>query len=332
MEVPERRSSRSRSRCWRRRCATRTSTRARRSVEVHVGAPTARSCSRSATTARAPATRAGSRDGAAAGRGRGAPARRRRRVRPGAAGRWRVRLVVPLEDESTSEPGRGLRVLVVDDHDVVHWGFRLLLTEQPWVERCLTARDARGGAGRWRAATSRTSRSSTCSSARSRAPSCASDPARASPAHARAADLRRRPDLAAGGQGRGRVGLRLEGLGRGTTSRWPCGWSGKGMTVFAPRAEQPSTPLSEREREVLDLMASGATNREIAERLFLSPHTVKEHTSALYRKLGCATAPRPCSAPSAWASPPSRPARSSVTLSGSARGRCLSGATSSGRT
>ena len=37
---------------------------------------------------------------------------------------------------------RRLRVLVVDDHDVVHWGFRLLLTEQPWVERCLSARAA----------------------------------------------------------------------------------------------------------------------------------------------------------------------------------------------
>ena len=32
-------------------------------------------------------------------------------------------------------------------------------------------------------------------------------------------------------------------------------------------------------------MASGATNREIAGSLHLSPHTVKEHTSALYRKL-----------------------------------------------
>jgi two-component system response regulator DesR len=47
----------------------------------------------------------------------------------------------------------------------------------------------------------------------------------------------------------------------------------------------PATPLSEREREVLDLIASGATNREIAARLYLSPHTVKEYTSALYRKL-----------------------------------------------
>ena len=38
--------------------------------------------------------------------------------------------------------GRRIRVLVVDDHDVVQWGFRLLLTEQPWVERCLTATTA----------------------------------------------------------------------------------------------------------------------------------------------------------------------------------------------
>ena len=37
---------------------------------------------------------------------------------------------------------RRLRVLVVDDHEVVHWGFRLMLGEQPWVERCLSARNA----------------------------------------------------------------------------------------------------------------------------------------------------------------------------------------------
>src|SRR4029079_15201425 len=34
---------------------------------------------------------------------------------------------------------RGLKVLVVDDHDVVQWGFRLLLERQSWVERCLAA-------------------------------------------------------------------------------------------------------------------------------------------------------------------------------------------------
>jgi len=60
---------------------------------------------------------------------------------------------------------------------------------------------------------------------------------------------------------------------------------GLGMTMFSPQAEQPAPLLTEREREVLDLIAAGSTNREIADRLYLSPHTVKEHTSALYRKL-----------------------------------------------
>src|SRR4051812_6982887 len=61
---------------------------------------------------------------------------------------------------------------------------------------------------------------------------------------------------------------------------------GLGMTVFRPHEAPAGPPLSEREREVLEAIASGATNREIAGRLFLSPHTVKEHTSSLYRKLG----------------------------------------------
>jgi two-component system response regulator DesR len=60
---------------------------------------------------------------------------------------------------------------------------------------------------------------------------------------------------------------------------------GLGMTMFAPKADQPEPLLTEREREVLELIAAGSTNKEIAEELYLSPHTVKEHTSALYRKL-----------------------------------------------
>jgi two-component system response regulator DesR len=58
------------------------------------------------------------------------------------------------------------------------------------------------------------------------------------------------------------------------------------MTMYAPKTEQPEPLLSEREREVLSLIAAGSTNREIAEELYLSPYTVKEHTSVLYRKLG----------------------------------------------
>jgi DNA-binding NarL/FixJ family response regulator len=43
--------------------------------------------------------------------------------------------------------------------------------------------------------------------------------------------------------------------------------------------------LSEREREVLSLVADGMTNPEIARRLFLSPKTVRNHVSNIFTKL-----------------------------------------------
>lgn len=45
-------------------------------------------------------------------------------------------------------------------------------------------------------------------------------------------------------------------------------------------------PISEREREILKLIAEGRTNREIAEMLFLSVKTVQTHRGNLMRKLG----------------------------------------------
>jgi DNA-binding CsgD family transcriptional regulator len=47
-----------------------------------------------------------------------------------------------------------------------------------------------------------------------------------------------------------------------------------------------SLGISEREYEVLCLLAAGHTNREIADRLFVSPNTVKTHLTHLYEKLG----------------------------------------------
>jgi DNA-binding CsgD family transcriptional regulator len=50
--------------------------------------------------------------------------------------------------------------------------------------------------------------------------------------------------------------------------------------------ERLDDPLSEREREVLSLLASGKTNSEVARDLFVSVGTVKSHTGNIYRKLG----------------------------------------------
>ena len=45
-------------------------------------------------------------------------------------------------------------------------------------------------------------------------------------------------------------------------------------------------PLSEREREVLAVLATGKTTSEAARDLFVSVGTIKSHTSNIYRKLG----------------------------------------------
>jgi DNA-binding NarL/FixJ family response regulator len=178
---------------------------------------------------------------------------------------------------------RKLRVLVVDDHDVVHWGFRVLLGEQPWVERCLAART--GAEALALLPTLKPdvalvdlflvgeSGADVCDSIRRASPSTRvlliSGAGRMSAAAARAA----------GASGFVSKDLEAREVVRAVRT------VGLGMTVFPPKSDQPAPLLSEREREVLDLIAAGSTNREIAARLFLSPHTVKEHTSALYRKL-----------------------------------------------
>jgi DNA-binding NarL/FixJ family response regulator len=53
-----------------------------------------------------------------------------------------------------------------------------------------------------------------------------------------------------------------------------------------PSATSALNRLSERETEVLRLMASGANNAEIAAALFVSERTVKSHVGAIFTKLG----------------------------------------------
>jgi two-component system response regulator DesR len=54
----------------------------------------------------------------------------------------------------------------------------------------------------------------------------------------------------------------------------------------ATRVEQAEHPLSEREIEVLRLARRGLPNPQIAEALHIAPGTVRNHLSAIYRKLG----------------------------------------------
>ncbi|MBI4494357.1 MAG: response regulator transcription factor, partial [Chloroflexi bacterium] len=51
------------------------------------------------------------------------------------------------------------------------------------------------------------------------------------------------------------------------------------------REERESDDLTEREREVLRLIAAGKTSKEIAEQLYLSVHTVERHRQNIMGKL-----------------------------------------------
>jgi DNA-binding NarL/FixJ family response regulator len=70
-------------------------------------------------------------------------------------------------------------------------------------------------------------------------------------------------------------------------------WVGRRLFRREPRAggftpnerAQSSLGITERERQVLQLLAEGRSNKEIAARLELSPNTVKTHIARLFEKL-----------------------------------------------
>ncbi|QYC44379.1 Transcriptional regulatory protein DegU [Nonomuraea coxensis DSM 45129] len=58
------------------------------------------------------------------------------------------------------------------------------------------------------------------------------------------------------------------------------------MRVDDAAFESVFMSLSKREIEVMDLIADGESNGQIAQRLFLSEKTVKNHVNRIYAKLG----------------------------------------------
>ncbi|MFM7332324.1 MAG: LuxR C-terminal-related transcriptional regulator [Brachymonas sp.] len=57
---------------------------------------------------------------------------------------------------------------------------------------------------------------------------------------------------------------------------------------FAPASDTSTDPLTARQREVLGMVARGATNKEIAQILQIAPHTVKNHLGQIFERLGAA--------------------------------------------
>jgi DNA-binding NarL/FixJ family response regulator len=177
-----------------------------------------------------------------------------------------------------------IRVLVVDDHDIVQWGFRLVLERQPWVERCLVARDGDEALALAAEARPQVALVDLFLGEQSGADICES---------LREASPNTKILLISGAGSISQAAARTAGASGFVSKDWGAPdivkavrMVGLGMDVFAPTEETVQMPLSDREREVVSLIAAGSTNREIAERLFLSPHTVKEYTSGVYRKLG----------------------------------------------
>jgi DNA-binding NarL/FixJ family response regulator len=177
-----------------------------------------------------------------------------------------------------------LRVLVVDDHDVVHWGFRLMLAQQPWVSRCLSASSGEEAAEllpRYRPHVAvvdlflgEESGAEVCQRLRELEPAT-------------------RVLLLSGAGEISRQAAQTAGASGFAHKDWPARkiaaavrLVGLGGTVFERQEQTSMMGLSPREREVLELLGAGSTNPEIAAVLHLSPHTVKEHASSVYRKLG----------------------------------------------
>ena len=66
----------------------------------------------------------------------------------------------------------------------------------------------------------------------------------------------------------------------------PGGTSAAPGSPPATRPPDPPDGLTQREVEILSLIAQGLTNGEIAERLFLSNHTIKTHINRIFAKTG----------------------------------------------
>lgn len=186
-------------------------------------------------------------------------------------------------------------VLVLERSDVIRSGLRLILSQQAWVARCVAAggvEEAVRLAGRYEphvavvdAEAGGAPPAVVCGRLRAARPALTVLLAFAGTPAPRAVA---RAVGACGCVGKAwpaaRIAATVQAAAAGR-AEWAAPAGEKLSRALGGAGEAAPHRLSPREREVLGLVACGATNREIAGALRISPNTVKDHTRAVYRKL-----------------------------------------------
>jgi two-component system response regulator DesR len=193
----------------------------------------------------------------------------------------------PLADaDRDALPDSSVRAIVIDAHAPSRIGLATLLDEQPWIETCLLA----SGSEESVALTRRHRPDVAILDISQTGPFAGSITAMIREAHPGVQILlssRCRTTPGAPPASLGAVGF----LPAGITSEdvidqvRAAVLGGEPLDFDAP-PPAAGPDLSDREREILVLLGTGLTNREIGERLHLGPDSIKKSATALYRKLG----------------------------------------------
>lgn len=173
-----------------------------------------------------------------------------------------------------------VRLLAVDPHELITWGLRTVLTQQPWVERCLQANDLPQAN---RLAAHYTPHVILVDGTLADGPEFG-DLQAASPT-SRLVVMTERPSVPA------RLLQTVRACGFVSKS-WgieeivaAVRLAGLGLGLAPPELHGDVPQLTAREEQVLSMIARGETNDQIALDLQLSPNTIKQHASSAYRKL-----------------------------------------------
>ena len=190
------------------------------------------------------------------------------------------------QEASEALPVASVRALVIDSHAPSRIGLAALLDEQPWIESCLLAEG---------------SEESVTLARRHRPDVAILDISQVGPfaGSVTAAIRDAHPGVQILLTSRCRTSPGAHPSTLGAVGFLPAGVSGEDVVDSVRAAVLTGEPLdigvptapvgpdlSDREREILVLLGTGLTNREIGERLHLGPDSVKKTATGLYRKLG----------------------------------------------